>query len=135
MIDCSKFSPYRFWWVGVKLKEQGFNYLTVALQDDFDDFVDNRKISATQLSHFRDGMTGKPYVPDDDVLMPFGKYLGQSIGSLEMKYIVYLTEQVWINKYPTVASWLKRKEKDIETYKSEHEQGMRILADFKQTLQ
>lgn len=44
---------------------------------------------------------------NDESLMPFGKYKGQKMANVPAKYLLWLSDQEWIKKYPKVFDYIE----------------------------
>jgi uncharacterized protein (DUF3820 family) len=47
-------------------------------------------------------------IRDDDPVMPFGRYKGQNLSVIRRGYLMWLTEQDWMEKeHPDLLSWVE----------------------------
>lgn len=91
------------------------------------EFKKLHKISDNQMFYIKKGFHGKPFENDEKdpasaEIMPFGNFKGKPMGDLSPKYIKWLVEQEWLDKWPTVALYARQRHKELESQKLSKEE-------------
>lgn len=104
----------------------------------WESFVKEKGLTDTQIFYAKLGVEGKPFqdtsISDqtgdilDNELMPFGKHKGQKFGSLTPNYLRWVNEQSWLDKWPTVAVYVKRKLDALNEQKLDKETVKQMLS-------
>jgi hypothetical protein len=129
----------RCWEIGKQAKEQfGESWESWTSDPKWDSVVKERGLTETQLFYCKLGVDGNPFQDTslsdesgdilDDELMPFGKHKGSKFGSLTPNYLRWVNEQPWLEKWPTVALYVKRKLDTLNEQKIDKETVRQMLS-------
>jgi len=127
------------WEIGKKSKEQfGESWESWTKDPGWEDYVKKKGFTDNQLFYFKLGVDGKPFQDTsmsdvsgdvmDDEIMPFGKHKGAKFGSLTPNYLRWINEQPWLEKWPTVAVYVKRKLDELKETKLDKDTVRQMLS-------
>ena len=83
-------------------------------------FKEKYKLTDNQMFYIKRGFMGMPFSDEkekttlDDEIFPFGKFKGKRFSELPDKYIVWVSQQDWLEKWPTVALYVSRRMEEIK---------------------
>lgn len=97
------------------------------------EFKTRRGLTDNQIYYIKRGFNGKPFEDDterskensdilDDELFPFGAHKGKKFAEIPDRYYSWLLEQSWLDKWPTVAVYAKRRQEKINDNKASAEE-------------
>jgi len=84
--------------------------------DTWKSFVKEYALSDNQLFYIKRGYLGRPFTDDEpkahpleNEIFPFGVHKGKQFKQLSIKYLRWLSDQDWLEKWPTVALYVKQR--------------------------
>ena len=116
------FSYGKCWNFGKMLREKvGVNATwdeTVSTKE-WSEFVAHHSITEHQLFYIKRGFDGLAFEESqsttlDDEIFPFGAFKGKRFRELSPKYLLWLSLQDWLEKWPTVALYVKQWKQEQE---------------------
>ena len=137
----NSFSYGKCWNFGIMAKaEYNLPWLDFVKTKAWIDFKQRREITDNQIFYIKKGYLGKPFAAEpefadkehpnamDEEIFPFGAYKGSKFGTLSNKYVLWLSEQSWLDKWPQVAVYVKRRIQTIHDSTLSKDEVKRLLA-------
>lgn len=138
-------TPYKMWHAGTAAKKERTNlsWFEITNSDEWDEFIEKNKLSDILIGYFRQGFEGKPYTEahtqrakdEANGTMPFGQYKNWELEKVPMTYLIWCSEQEWIDKWPTLKAYLTKIQETVVEEKQGRESVLSELDELKKTLQ
>lgn len=129
------FSYGKCWNFGKMLKDhvKDSTWENTTSTDDWKEFVAKHSLTEQQLFYVKRGFDGLAFEESqsttlDDEIFPFGAFKGKHFRELSPKYLLWLSLQEWLEKWPTVALYVKQ-------WKQEQEKNTMSKDEIREALQ
>lgn len=127
----NNYGIHKLWNFGRDLKKRFSSWPEVVFNDDWDDFLDRHEITDDQLHLIKQGFEGKKIEARTDGIFPFGIHKGKPMNKIPIEYLVWCSEQSWLDRWPSVWDYCNKRKQDIQKHQSEFEEGLDILKSIK----
>lgn len=101
---------------------------------DWKKLVESRKFTQETVWYIQQGFeqANKPQGdPLDDQIFPFGDFKGKKFSQLPEKYLIWLSRKDWLEKWPTVATYVNRYMDKLKEGQASPEEIKSILQPIK----
>lgn len=126
----NNYGVHKLWNFGKRLKERFKTWHDVVFDDEWDSFLDKHEITDDQIHIIKQGFNGLPAEASDGIF-PFGIHKGKPMNKIPIEYLVWCSEQSWLDRWPSVWDYCNKRKKDIENHKKEFEEGLSELKSIK----
>ncbi len=132
----NSFSYGKCWNFGKMMKEKyGWKWKELLERDDWKEFMAHFQFTDNQIFYIKRGYLGKPFEdeepkehPLENEIFPFGNFKGKQFKELSIKYLRWLNERDWLDKWPTVALYVRQRIEIEESKKLSPEEVKNILS-------
>ena len=128
----NNFGIHKLWNFGKSLRQKYKTWQDLVFDDEWDDFCDRHFITSDQQNFIKQGYHGEKITARTDGIFPFGVHKGKPLNQVPIQYLVWCSEQEWLHKWPVVQEYCKIKEKEIQRYVKDSEEGMKELKSILQ---
>lgn len=101
---------------------------------DWEDLIKDRNLGPEQIWYIQKGFENVRNPPepeavtDDNQIVPFGKFKGKRFSELPDRYILWLVNEDWLDKWPTLSVYAKKRKEKLS-------EGQATLQEVKSILQ